>query len=57
MVRGAIAAAAFALTILAGGQAGAEVLREARRRGLPLLHKPVQVAKLRAVLNHLAAAA
>ena len=48
MVMGAIAAATFALTILAGGQAGAEVLREARRRGLPLLHKPVQVAKLRA---------
>jgi signal transduction histidine kinase len=39
------------------GDIGAEVLREARRRGLPLLHKPVQVAKLRAVLNHLAAAA
>ena len=37
------------------GDIGGDLLREARRRGLPLLHKPVQVAKLRAMLNHLAA--
>ena len=37
------------------GDIGGEILREARKRNLPLLHKPVQMAKLRAVLNHLAA--
>jgi signal transduction histidine kinase/ActR/RegA family two-component response regulator len=36
------------------GDIDPELLAEARRRGLPLLHKPVQPAKLRAVLNHLA---
>jgi signal transduction histidine kinase len=36
------------------GDIDPELLAEARRRGLPLLHKPVQPARLRAVLNHLA---
>ena len=38
------------------GDMGAELLAEARRRDLPLLHKPVRPAQLRAVLNHLATA-
>ncbi|HVJ56159.1 MAG TPA: hybrid sensor histidine kinase/response regulator [Aliidongia sp.] len=36
------------------GDMNADLLAEARRRGLPLLHKPVRPAQLRAVLNHLA---
>jgi len=38
------------------GDMSANLLAEARRRELPLLHKPVRPAQLRAVLNHLAAA-
>ncbi len=37
------------------GDMAPELLAEARRRGLPLLHKPVRPSQLRAVLNHLAA--
>ncbi|HET6971853.1 MAG TPA: hybrid sensor histidine kinase/response regulator [Phenylobacterium sp.] len=41
---------------LVTGDIDPALLTEARRRGLPVLHKPVQPAKLRAVLNHLASA-
>jgi two-component system, sensor histidine kinase len=38
---------------LVTGDMSPELLAEARRRGLPLLHKPVRPAQLRAVLTHL----
>jgi signal transduction histidine kinase/CheY-like chemotaxis protein len=41
---------------LVTGDMDPALLAEARRRGLPLLHKPVRPAQLRAVLTHLATA-
>jgi signal transduction histidine kinase/CheY-like chemotaxis protein len=38
------------------GDTSPERLREARESGIPLLHKPVQPARLRALLEHLVAA-
>ncbi|HEX4097242.1 MAG TPA: response regulator, partial [Caulobacteraceae bacterium] len=38
---------------LVTGDMSPDLLAEARRRGLPLLHKPVRPAQLRAVLTHL----
>lgn len=38
--------------ILITADASAEVARDAQERGLPLLHKPVRPAKLRALLDH-----
>jgi CheY-like chemotaxis protein len=38
------------------GDTAPERLREAKESGIPLLHKPVQPARLRALLEHLVAA-
>ena len=38
------------------GDTAPELLREAKASGIPLLHKPVQPARLRALLEHLLAA-
>lgn len=38
------------------GDTAPETLREAKQSGIPLLHKPVQPARLRALLEHLVAA-
>ncbi len=42
------------LACLITGDMDAELMARARENGLPLLHKPVRAAQLRAVLNHLA---
>ena len=39
--------------ILVSGDTGIELLREAKDRGLHILHKPVRPAKLRALIDHL----
>jgi signal transduction histidine kinase/CheY-like chemotaxis protein len=43
--------------LLLSGDTGPEVLRQATDLGIPLLHKPVRPAKLRAAISHLASAA
>ncbi|HSD39111.1 MAG TPA: ATP-binding protein [Rhodocyclaceae bacterium] len=40
--------------LLLSGDTGPEVLRQATDLGIPLLHKPVRPAKLRAAISHLA---
>jgi signal transduction histidine kinase len=45
------------ISCLITGDTDTAVLAEARASGLPMLHKPVRPAQLRAVLNHLAAGA
>jgi CheY-like chemotaxis protein len=42
--------------LLLSGDTGPEVLRQATDLGIPLLHKPVRPAKLRAAISHLATA-
>ena len=39
--------------ILVSGDTGPELLREAKEKGLRILHKPVRPAKLRALIEHL----
>ena len=43
--------------MLISGDTAAELLHEARANGYYLLHKPIQPAKLRSLLNHLLASA
>ena len=40
--------------VLVSGDTGPELLREAKEKGLRILHKPVRPAKLRALIEHLA---
>jgi two-component system, sensor histidine kinase len=39
--------------VLVSGDTGPELLREAKEKGLRILHKPVRPAKLRALIDHL----
>ncbi len=42
--------------VLVSGDTGPELLREAKDKGLRILHKPVRPAKLRALIEHLVSA-